>query len=263
LKGNYHLNIGEYPEAPKNAAEYFQKTIKVDSNFAKPYAGLIYGYGYFTYYSDVLREEGISKIRYFIKKSLELDENLPEAHAGMAAFNLWQLWEWEEAGNAFRRAIEINPNLSGMAGCEYVWYLTVMGYSSEAIVQAEHLLQLDPLSYITRKTVNFVYYCMRQYDKAITLCQRTIESDPDESMTYSDLAANYDQLEMYDDAHKSRLFTLKLSGIAPEIIAAYDSLYYKLGPTAYPTWLLMAKREQKSWSEKGSDSCSMDLSKIG
>jgi tetratricopeptide (TPR) repeat protein len=249
LKGLYHFNNMTKVHM-KKSSDYFHKAIEVDSNFTLPYVGLVYFYGMFTYWGEISREEGIPEIRKQIKKTLELDESLAEAYQALGAFRLWQEWDWEGAGNAFKRAKELNPNLSGMTGTEYAWYLITMGRTTEAIVEAQHLLQLDPLSYVTRMTANYVYYCSRQYDKASELCQRTIELQPEDSRPYEELATNYQQLGKYDDAYKSRLSALKLSGTAPEMIVAYDSLYAELGPKAYPTWLLMTKREQKDWFDK-------------
>jgi hypothetical protein len=48
-------------------------------------------------------------------------------------------------------------------------------------------------------------------------------------------------LGQYDDAHKIRLSAMRLSGIEPEKVASFDSLYAELGPKAYPSWRLMEK----------------------
>jgi serine/threonine protein kinase len=246
LQGNYHLNTGII----KIAADYFKRAIEVDSTYALSYVGLGVCYGLLTYRGDVSREEGIAKIKELLNQALEIDKNLAEAYYCEGAFRLWQLWDWEGAGKAFKHALELNPNLSGLPTTEYAWYLITMGFKDKALAEAQRLLQLDPLSYSSRNLLNHVYYCTRQYKRAIELCQRTIELHPEDSRAYNALAATYEQLGKYDDAHKNRLSALKLSGIAPEMIAVYDSLYTELGLKAYPTWLLMMKREERGWSDK-------------
>jgi serine/threonine protein kinase len=262
LKGTYHFNKYLKPDINK-ATDYFQKAIKADSSFAKPYAGLIYCYGFFTYFGEIPREEGIPKIRNSINKALELDENLAEAYQGLAAYRVHQEWDWEGAEEAFKRALTLNPNLSGIYGTEYAWYLIYIGRTAEAISEAQRLLQLDPLSYVTRMTANYVYYCVGQYDKAIKLCQRTIELEPQNPLAYEDLARNFEQLSKHEDAHKCRLSALKLFGLESIAIADYDSLYRKMGSKAYPTWLLMYRNKLMDWSNKSTCDLAWIFTRLG
>jgi len=245
LKGNYHLNsvnTGNYG-ALKPAADYFNKAIALDSTYALAYVGLGHCIGILTFYSEIPREEGLTKYENLINKALEIDVNLADAHYAYGAYNMWQLWDWEGSRKAYNRGISLNPNLSGLFKAEYLWYLMAMGHFEEAIVEGEHLLELDPLSPIARSEAAWTYFYARKYEKAIELCQRTIELYPENISTYYDLAANYDQLGKYDDAHKSRLSAMKLAGIDPVRISKFDSLYTELGPKAYPTWQLIGQNK--------------------
>jgi eukaryotic-like serine/threonine-protein kinase len=248
LKGNYHFNKYTKPDILK-ATDYFQKAIKADSGFALPYAGLIYCYGFFTYFGEIPRDVGIAKIRESINKALERDEYLAEAYQGLAAYRFHQEWDWSGTGEAFERALKLNPNLSGLFGTEYAWYLILMGYKTEAIIETKRLLHVDPLSYATRMTANYVYYCSGQYEEAIELCRRTIELEPEISTTYENLARNYEQLNMYDEAHDTRLTGLKIAGVTHKEISEFDSLYDELGSKAYPMWMLLHQQKLSSWSK--------------
>jgi tetratricopeptide (TPR) repeat protein len=232
------------------AIGYFLKSIAIDSNFALPYVGLAIGYGQFMYWGDLPLDEGVPKVKKLIDKALQIDDQLAETYQALGAFRLWQLWEWEGAGEAFQRAKDLNPNLSGFSGSEYSWYLITMGYVDEAITEAERLIQVDPLFYTTRFTVGIVYYFSREYDKAIELIQRTIALDPGDGRAYEELSIIYEQVGRYDDAHQRRLTALKHAGESPGLIAKYDSLYTELGPKAYPTWLLMKYKKQDNWLER-------------
>jgi serine/threonine protein kinase len=161
LKGNYHLNNTDLA-ARVTAADYFKKAIELDSTFAPAYVGLGVCYGFFTYYGKVLREDGIAKIKNFTKKALEIDENLAEAYYNQGAFRLWQLWDWASSGKAFNRAISLNPNVLGILKAEYPWYLIAMGRFKDAIVEAERLLERDPLSPVARRVAAQAYFYARQ-----------------------------------------------------------------------------------------------------
>jgi serine/threonine protein kinase len=249
LKGNYlvnQVNTGNYSTL-NSAAEYFNKAIELDSSYALAYVGLSHCIGMLTFYGEIPYDEGVSEGIGLVKKALEIDENIADAHHGDGAYKLWQLWDWEGSGKAHERGISLNPNLTGLAKAEYLWYLNAMGRFEEAIEEGIRLLELDPLSPVARSEVAWVYFYARKYSEAIELCKRTLELEPDNFNAYYSLAMNYDQLKKHDEAHKSRLSAMKLTGIDPKKIAEYDSLYSVLGFKAYPTWQL---KEQKTIFEK-------------
>ncbi len=250
VKGMYHLNKLTFDEV-EEATDYFRKAIEIDSTFARAYVGLVYCYAIPTYYGLIPREEGISKIRGALAKALELDENLAFAYQGLGGFRLNQEWDWEGAEEAFKRALELNPNLSGFMGSEYAWYLMTMGRQKESIVEAERLLSLDPLSYVTRWIVITAYYYAREHEEAIEMCRRTIELDPEDARIYWEMAVNYEQLGQHGDAHQSRIAAMRLSATPAEAIALYDSLYRQLGPDAYPQWMFMRAGPQSCESAYG------------
>jgi tetratricopeptide (TPR) repeat protein len=184
-------------------------------------------------------------------KAIELDANLAEAHQALGATRLWQLWDWEGAGNAFERAFELNPNLGGVMGGEYVWYLMVMGRHEESIAVMERFLTLDPLSYITRMTAFHVYYRAGQYVKAVDICRRSIRLRPEDARLYHDLAAVLTRQGRDDDAHQARVEAIRLSGTPSGEIERFDSLYRHLGPEAYPRWLQLQAEGQPLESAYG------------
>ncbi|UCH65083.1 MAG: hypothetical protein JSW63_10805 [Ignavibacterium sp.] len=165
----------------------------------------------------------------------------------MGAYRVHQEWDFVGAGEAFERAKVLNPNLSGIYGTEYVWYLAYIGKTEEAIIEAKRLMQVDPLSYTTRMTANYAYYCAGQFSEAIELCKRTLELEPQNIYVYEDLAKNYEQMSLYRKAHNIRLSALKISGVAGEAITVYDSLYNILEAKAYPQWLRTNRDILSGW----------------
>lgn len=145
---------------------------------------------------------------------------------------------------------ELNSNLTGFMATNYTWFLIVMGRFDELNAEAQRLLQTDPYSNATKMTVIQAYYYARQYKRSIEACNNIIQLDPTYAQGYRYLADNFDQLELHEDAHKSRLLFLEHFGYSSESISAYDSLYKKLGYKAYESWLLLRVQNQKSWFDK-------------
>ena len=250
LRGKAHLNMYKWEET-EAAIKCFTKALEVDSGCAQAYVGLLYCYGFSTYWGVIPREEGLAKIRGAITSALALDEDLAEAYQGLGAFRLWQLWDWEGAGTAFERAVELNPNLPGIMGTEYAWYLITVGRHEESIAEVERILTLDPLSYSSRMTAFNAYYRAREYQKAIDLCRRSIQLLPDDARYYWDLARAQEVSGSVEDAHRSRREAMRVSEMAAGEISWFDSLFTEMGSEAYPRWLVLRADGQSLSSRYG------------
>jgi len=165
LQGRYFLNRGG-PSSEREATRYFEKAIEKDPSFALAYAGLAAGYNYLGQAGSLNYAEAYSKARAAAKKAIEIDPDLADGHSALAYSILDLDWNWREAGNEFRRALELNSN-AGPVHSGYALYLARLGRSAEAIQEAEKGLQLDPLSLNAHHMVAYCYYGARQYDKGL------------------------------------------------------------------------------------------------
>lgn len=224
------------------AYEYYRRATELDSTFSLPHTAMGMCNGWFTYYKIIPHEEGVSRIKKNIEDALKIDPNLAEAYHLKGGLELWQLWDWQGAEKSFQKMRELNPAQSVVLNNEYAWYFIVMGRFDEAIEEANQMLKTDPLAYLSRFTAIQSYFYARRFKESIDLCLQTIELDPTDPRAYYHLAANYQQLGRFDDAHTTRLEAMKNSGKPPEQIAYYDSLYAELGPKADPTWLLQRQK---------------------
>ena len=165
LQGRYFLNRGGV-ESEKEATGYFEKAIEKDPSFALAYAGLAAGYNYLGQAGSLNYFEVYSKAKAAAMQAIQIDDTLADGHAALAYSLLDLDWDWMDAGNEFRRALELNPN-SGPVHSGYALYLARLSRSDEAIAEAERGLQLDPLSLNAYHMVAYCYYAARQYDKAL------------------------------------------------------------------------------------------------
>jgi tetratricopeptide (TPR) repeat protein len=236
LRGRYHYDKWT-KEGFENAIEYFQKAIEADPNYAQAYAVLTGCYGWLLAMGYLPPEEYSSRFTVLIKKALEIDDALPEAHMSLAADKFYYKWDWMGAEREFKRAIELSPSLVE-AHQEYAWYLTAMGRFAEAIAEAKRAQQLDPFSYPVNETLGLVYYNARQYDQAIAQYRQAAELEPNSPRTPRSLVRIYEQMGRYEDAVTARQKAMTLSGDPPEEVEALARAYSESGPKGYWMWRL-------------------------
>ena len=84
-------------------------------------------------------------MREAVRKAVELDDSLSEAHTVQAAYLHVYEWNWSRAEREFQRAIDLDPN-QPTAHAWYGYLLENLGRFDEAISERERGLELDPLA---------------------------------------------------------------------------------------------------------------------
>ena len=189
LKGRFHFNKLT-PDGVQKGAEYFQKAIELDRNYALAYTGLADCH---TYLAN--RDEA----RQAISKALELDNELGEAHASLGFFRFLYDWDFEGAEDELAQAIALSPNYAE-AHHWYAIYLANVGRHEEAFREAEMAVERDPLSLLMNMTAALNFYTGREYDQAIAQLEKVIEMDSNFPAAHSVLGCVYTQKEMYEAA---------------------------------------------------------------
>jgi serine/threonine-protein kinase len=197
LKGRYFWNKFT-PADHQRAAEYFNKAIAKDPTYALAYTGLADTYGASATNNWIAPTEGYAKGKAAVKKALELDETLAEAHATLGALTMFYDLDWAAAEREYKRAIELNPNYPTTYEV-YSYLLTATGRLDEGIATVKRGLELDPLSVLLSGDTGQAYYCARRYDEAIQQMQKSIV-DPNDAGANIILGEIYEQKGMYDEA---------------------------------------------------------------
>ena len=169
LQGQYWLNHSP-PDLGKAAAE-FERALVLDSAQASAHVGL----------ADVAHRrqgpEALALQRRALTTALELDPGLAPAHLRLGRIQLYADWDFEGAGSSFARAVELDPE-SPEARHAYAQYLSLLRRHDEAIAQAEVARRLDPISTLVEGDGGMVYFNSRRYERAIEVCERTLELAP-------------------------------------------------------------------------------------
>jgi TolB-like protein/DNA-binding winged helix-turn-helix (wHTH) protein/Tfp pilus assembly protein PilF len=197
--------LGDYMSRKRSTAAidkaigHFQEAIRIDPNYAQAYAGLANAYFEREIWGGVGIGKSADQIRAVALKALELDQELPAAHALLARIHYQYDWDWQGAEAEYKRAIELDPNLADTYSV-YAFFLQSMGRHSEALAAAHRAVELDPLSVPAITDEGRILYRMRQYDRAIANYQRALELDPGFPPALSRIVEAYEQEKKFDDA---------------------------------------------------------------
>jgi tetratricopeptide (TPR) repeat protein len=174
LKGRFFWNKRTGVDLRK-AIDYFQQAIAKDRNYALAYAGVADSYLLLPNYGGDSTQESITQARPALKKALELDDSLAEAHASAGLLDTLEL-RLERALGDFERAIQLNPNYATAHHWLALGQMS-LGHFDPAIAEGKRALELDPLSRIINADLGWIYLNARRYDEAETQVRKTLEID--------------------------------------------------------------------------------------
>jgi len=201
LLGRYHF-WKRNEEDLRRAIDHFGQAIRLAPDYAAAYAGL----------SDALRERGIwgssifkeveSPSRDAAMTAIRLDPDLASAHVSLAHIKYTYDWDWSEAEQEIRRALDLDPGDS-YSHSSYGDLLQALGRFPEAIAQMEAAEQLDPLSSVIQSGFGRVLYRAGKYAESIGHLNRALELDGANFGAYGRLGDVYDEIGSYDEAEKA------------------------------------------------------------
>lgn len=199
LRGLYELRKLR-PESIEQAIHYFQQALVLDSEDALAYAGLADAY---YDQSTLLRAplEVMPKAKAAAVRAIELDDSLAEAHASLGYVKLNFDWDWVGTEHEFRRALELNPNLP-RAHAGYAHFLLTLRRTDEAIQELHRADTLDPLLPESHVNLPFLLFNGRRYDEAIEAGQRA-KDDRVLALSYAELGRRAEAIAAADRAEKS------------------------------------------------------------
>lgn len=211
LKGRFFLNKRNAPALAK-ARSCFRDAIRLDSTYAKSWAGLADALALTGSYGILPPADVYPAARKTALKALELDPNLADAHTTLALIDKSYYWDWEKSREHFEKAVQLEPNNANAHHQYSVEYLSVMGLHDEAIREGELAADLDPLSPIVNADLGRVYYSARMPEKAVVQLKKTLELSPEFFMAHLYLGIAYLMESEFDLALKEFGDAQKFSG---------------------------------------------------
>ena len=229
LRGRFFWNKRTRDEL-KRAVHYFALAIERDPTYAPAHAGLGDSYALLstTGYDALPPREAMPLAKRAAQDALRLDDTLAQAHASLAYVLLSYDWDWQNAGEEFARALDLDPAYA----TAHNWYghcLFAQGRLNDAMEQMERARQLDPLSVPCNMGVGWALYYARKYDEAITQYRKTLEIAPDLPMVLYELGLAYQQKGLLDEARAVFEKAHSLSGGEPAAVMLLGQFHGLLG----------------------------------
>jgi tetratricopeptide (TPR) repeat protein len=183
----------------RKAIALYQEALKADPKFAlaevdMARAWLRLGYSNPGAASDA---ETMPPVRAALRRAVEIDPNLPDAHLMIAAVAYNLDYDWATADREYRRGLELQPD-NADAHANYAAFLGVMGRFPEALAQATKAEALAT-SAATDFAFARIYFFMRRYDTAAEYCQKSLAKQDNQGVRFY-LGLIYAANEQYDKA---------------------------------------------------------------
>jgi TolB-like protein/Tfp pilus assembly protein PilF len=227
LKGLFYWNKFTGNSA-KKALELYQQVISLEPDFAQAYAAISGCYVFLAAIGYIPSKTAYSSARKHALKSLELDNQLFEAHLSMAMVKFFLDWDWEGANACFQKALELNPGAAAVHH-NYTLYLSALGRYEDNIIEAEKALTLDPLSLVNNNSMGNAFFYAGQHQDAIKQLKKTLELEPEYVIALNSLGWVYLDLGDFDEAIKYFKRAKKKSGDAVKRLAPLCYAYAKSG----------------------------------
>jgi tetratricopeptide (TPR) repeat protein len=189
LQGHYYFERDSDKDTDM-AAKYFERATQLDPSYALAWVGLSRARKWQAVTGLIPSEEGHRLAREAVERALELNPNLPEAHAQMGRIKQQVDFDWTGADASFRRAVELepgNPESLGLAAIS----AAILGRLDEALQLARRAVDLDPLNVRSWSAVGEIEFRAGKLDEAEADYKKAQEFRPDDFLSSTFLSQIY------------------------------------------------------------------------
>ena len=199
LQGRFYWNKRAGKEFDK-AENYFRQAVAKDPNFALGYVGL----------ADTDEDKDRPRKKDYIRRALELDDQLAEAHASLG-YQYMLDYNWAASERELKRAMALNPNYAQAHQWEGA-RLLMLGRYAESLAAIKRALEIDP----TSAGINFYYavlmFVSGKTDESIRQFNKLAEMEPTLPWSHRWLSRVYWRTGDYAASVEERAKSLELDG---------------------------------------------------
>jgi TolB-like protein/Tfp pilus assembly protein PilF len=143
LQGHYLIQSTN-PESIDQGIEELREAIRIDPQFALPYADIADSFSQALSYGLLDDDELVGEARNAAYTAIALAPDLPEAHGALATIHQYYDFDWAAADAAYEAAVALLPQRPGVFH-RYTDYLVLTHRFERAKDMASRAIALDPL----------------------------------------------------------------------------------------------------------------------
>jgi DNA-binding winged helix-turn-helix (wHTH) protein/Tfp pilus assembly protein PilF len=160
----------------QGALQQLEQAVALDPNFALAHVCIGDCYSMLGVHAQRRPHEVFPKARDAVLRALEIDGDLPEAHAELGLILSIYDFDWKGAELALGRALEINPRCFLAHRYQGNLFLA-RGEFDAALASFRRAQSIEPLAVATNGNIGTVYYFSGRYDEAVVQFETTLRMD--------------------------------------------------------------------------------------
>jgi serine/threonine-protein kinase len=202
LKGRHFL-LRNTQDAHGQAEAYLEKAIALDPEYAAPHAELAILYLVMGAWGVRPPLDVMTLANGEATKAFALAPDEPAVHMALGALAAAWNYNWEKAGEHFRRALSTETVPAEVRARYGLYYLLPLSRFAEAKEQIEKALEPDPLSVLWRSVLSIILSSMGRYEEAVVEGQKALEINRNAWMAHEWMSASYAALGRLEEARRS------------------------------------------------------------
>jgi non-specific serine/threonine protein kinase len=177
----------------------YEKSIQLDPYYAPAYVGLANKLYFPALFGGTPPLPAFKRMLEMASKAVELDSSLADAHTALAVAKLHTQWNWREAEQGFRDAVQLEPNNADVRH-GFAHFLLWAGRGKESAEQCNTAQELDPFDPDLMACRGWHDLWAGEYDQAIAASRRALSFEPKHGLALLVMAWTYEQKGMYQEA---------------------------------------------------------------
>jgi len=173
--------------------------VQLDPTYASAYTSLSLNTYFLGLFGIRAPGEAFTSALQSASKALELDPTQASPHGSLALAKIHLQWDWSQAEEGFRRALQLDPS-DGDVRHLFGHYLLWAGQPEESARECRLGLEVDPFNAGNISCLGWHELCAGHEDRALEETRRALAVDPNDAWGLMTLGWIYEQKGMYQEA---------------------------------------------------------------
>jgi TolB-like protein/tetratricopeptide (TPR) repeat protein len=174
-----HYTLRWTPEGFRTGIALLSEAIAIDPAYAAARAELAVTLALLGFWGQVPLADVFPRVRQLALEAIRLDESSSHAHCALSTVLWFSDWDSDGAEREAERAVALNGNSAEALLHRGIFRAIVRRDHQGAGEDAMRALSLDPLALNAMTWATWIFFHLRQFDKAAELARRALEVFPD------------------------------------------------------------------------------------